>query len=281
MSEPILHRYSRRLSPADRGAALDRALPDTVTEEVVVRADGGTIDIAVLDALMDELYRRRDAGQWTDDRASVDRWLAPRVHHALRLTRELASDRTLWEWLAVRYANHTYWRWFDKGLERGSVGISEDRWWGPIHKQVMARLWWGAELFRDGADYRPVERAFVRQDLINSYLHRPLVRCRSLGLGILDVVAPDDDLGSKTANDVNSLARVLNLATAGAPPELETEFQQDDWSAFAAWAGAVPELPDSWDPLPEGPRAEDTTEESLAGGRAIAERGWRFAEAAR
>jgi hypothetical protein len=231
------------------------------------------IDVTVLDALMKEFALRRDAGAWSDDRAAADRWLAPRVHYALRLSREIASDRGAWEWLAIRYQDHTQWRWLDHNA--GTVG--EDHWFGPIHKQAMARLWWGAELFRNGADYRPVERAFVRQDLINSYLHRPLVRCRSLAIGILEVVSPPTNPTEKSAKEVNDLARVLNFATAGAPPELETNLQQDDWSGYAKWASSDAEMPQSWDPLPIGPQTEDTTDESLQGGLRVARRGWEFA----
>jgi hypothetical protein len=277
MSEAALARYDRRLSPDERGTAIAGRLPLGIEEEAVLRSNGSGIDLTVLDGLMKDFDRRRDAGEWSNDRATADRWLAPRVHYALRLTRDIASDRRIWEWLAVRYQTHTFWRW----LDTNAVTVTEDHWFGPIHKQVMARLWWGGELFRDGPDYSPVERAFVRQDLINSYLHRPLVRCRSLALGILEVVAPANAPNQKSASEVNDLARVLNFATAGAPPELETHLQQDDWSGYANWAFQDAEMPGSWDPLPRGPETEDTTGESLEGGLRVARRGWEFATAGR
>ena len=272
MSEPTLAIYSRRLVEDDRSSLFDGRLPVGLDEEPVLRTTGSSIKISVLDALMREATRRRDAGDWADDRATVDRWLAPRVHASLRLDRATAADRAVWEWLAIRYHQHTQWRWGNP--DTGAV--ADDRWYGPVHKQVMARLWWGAELFRNGGDYRPVERAFIRQDLINSYLHRPLVRCRSLALGILDVVVPAKDPTEKSAADVNALAGVLNLATAGAPPELETELQHDDWEGYAAWTADDVEMPDDWDVLPSGPATEDTTDDSLRGGLRVAERGWGF-----
>lgn len=277
MSEPVLLRYSRRLSPSERDAFLDDHAPAGVDEEPVHRANGAAIPIGVFEDLMYDLGVRRERGDWDDDRAASDRWLAPRVHHALRLTRDLASDRRMWDWLSVQTQTYLDWRWFDQ--KTGT--ISEDRWHGPIHKQAFARLWWGAELFRDGPDYRPVERAFVRQDLVNSYLHRPLVRCRSLALGILDVVAPAQDPAEKSSTDVNNLARVLNLATAGAPPELETGMQQDDWTSYTRWATQTFEAPANWDRLPDGPPAKDTTAESLSGGLRVALRGWAFATGSR
>src|SRR4051794_40777577 len=127
MSDAKLGRYVRRLSPDERGSVLDGQHPDGISEEPMLRADGSDIDLTVLDALMAEFVSRRASGQWNDDRATVDRWLSPRVHYALRLTRNLAADREMWEWLAVRYQDHTYWRWFD----RNAVTVGENRWYGP------------------------------------------------------------------------------------------------------------------------------------------------------
>jgi hypothetical protein len=266
-----LHRYQRRLAPAERAAVLDGGTPVGAKPRLVARADGEPIDISALDALMTDFGSRQGHGEWPE-RSTSDRWLAPRVHFALRISRTVAADQGVWEWLALRYSAYTLWRWADDGSS-----VADERWHGAVNKQTFARLWWGAELFRDGADYTPVVRAFVRQDLINSYLHRPLVRCRSLALGILDVVAPAHDPTSRSAKDVNALARVLNLATAGAPPELETEFQRDDSAALAAWAAGDPEIPSGWGDLPAGPAASDTTSESRAGGLAVAQRGWGYA----
>src|SRR4051812_8125011 len=114
MSDATLAKYNRRLSPDERESLLDGRLPASIEENAILRSDGSVIDLTALDALMKEFARTRDGGQWSDDRATADRWLAPRVHYALRLTRNVASDRGIWEWLAVRYADHTYWRWFDR-----------------------------------------------------------------------------------------------------------------------------------------------------------------------
>ena len=158
----------------------------------------------------------------------------------------------------------------------GADGVAGDRWWGPIHKQPFARLWWGAELFRDGADYSPVERAFRRQDLINSYLHRPLVRCRSFALGILEVLS-DEHGEALPARTVNDLARVLNLCTVGAPPELHVGFQSDDLDALATWAVGDAPVPADWNDLPLGPEAYDTTDAPRAGGQQLAQHGLNLA----
>jgi hypothetical protein len=237
-----------------------------------MRPDGSLISLVTFSDLMAEFRRRAAAGEWRSDRASSDRWLAPRVHYALRLTRSHASDKGLWQWLAVAGApQYVKWRW------TGDDGVAEDRWYGAIHKQALARLWWGAELFRNGADYATVERAFIRQDLPNSYLHRPLVRCRSFALGILDVLTSQEG-EALSAGQVNALARVLNLCTAGSPPEARVDFQVDDAQAAIDFASEDAPLPSSWDITPSGPSASDTTEESIQKGKVMAEHGLALAK---
>src|ERR1700712_2872433 len=74
----------------------------------VLRGDA-PIDVSVLDGLMTDFDARRAKGDWDDDRARSDRWLAPRVHFALRLTRFEASDKGTWQWLAVRFPDYVRW----------------------------------------------------------------------------------------------------------------------------------------------------------------------------
>lgn len=273
-SHAVLHCFDARLSLQDRERVIESLDPIGGSAKPVLRNGATTIDVTVLDQVMTDFRRRLDDDSgWADNRAGSDRWLAPRIHYALRLTRTEASDPGTWLWVALRFNEYVQWRW-GSGLK----GITEDRWWGPVHKQAFTRLWWGAEMFRNGSDYSTVERAFVRQDLPNSYLHRPVVRCRSLALAVLDRVAPAGRETEVSSDQVNDLARVLNLATAGAPPELETGHQSDDIAAFAAWISEAPSVPAGWDRLPVGPGARDTTSQSLSGGRQIVERAWAYAQ---
>ena len=154
--------------------------------------------------------------------------------------------------------------------------VAEDRWIGPIHKQALARLWWGAEIFRDGADYAPVERAFIRQDLINSYLHRPLVRCRSFALGMLNVFSTPE--GKRFFAKRQRSGPVLELCTAGSPPEARVDFQTGRHGCPASLGRRGPAGVDGdWRNLPFGPAAVDTTELSIRRGTALAAHGMELA----
>jgi hypothetical protein len=234
----------------------------------LTRPSGSPPTLDVLDSLMAEVRTKTSGADW-DDRARSDRWLAPRVHYSLRLHRAEAADRGVWQWVALRYPWYVEWRWAGQDGQ-----VADDRWWGPVHKQAFARLWWGAETFRDGPDYRTVQQAFVFQDLPNSYLHRPIVRCRSLALEVVDRIATSE---TPSSDQVNALARVLNLVTVGSPPEVETNYQVDDFAAYDAWCRSEAMPPGNWDSLPLGPGAVDTTELSRQGAARVVSRGWRYA----
>ena len=87
----------------------------------------------------------------------VDAYAAPRVHRALPLARRIARDRGIWHYLSVvvfpEFVRH---RW-----PRGSDGRwFRDRFLGIHQQNTFARLWWGAELSRDGEDYSLAARIF-------------------------------------------------------------------------------------------------------------------------
>ena len=268
MSEGLV-RYTRELDSLERARLAEGDAPLKDIEEPVLRG-GHPISVALVHDLMDLVMENAELGVWTT-REESDRWLAPRLHAALRLTRAEAADKGTWHWLALQYGDYVTYRW------KGEAGIARDRWFGPIHKQALARLWWGAELFRDGPDYRPVEFFFKRQDLPNSYLHRPLVRCRPLALGMLDQLRVVGGEDVPKATDINDLARVLNLTTAGVPPEAETGFVRDDAAAYLEWLESPSWPEDDWADLPRGPETGARSQGTQEAGLAIAERGWEVA----
>ena len=96
-----------------------------------------------------------------DEPPEADRWLGPRVHAALRLTRREASDRGLWSYLGlVPFQDYVRWRF---------TNAPNTRFVGPPHDHALGRLWWGGELLRNGADYTDVVTGMHIQDIPNSF----------------------------------------------------------------------------------------------------------------
>src|SRR5262249_22981210 len=114
-------------------------------------------DVSLLEQLFQEGLRRYP----DDDDLShnqLDAWLAPRVHYALRISRRTASQAGLWGWLAMTSGrNYVHHRWFDKDerLVRKWRYYHED-----VLRNAISRLWWGAELSRDGSSYTMVPVVF-------------------------------------------------------------------------------------------------------------------------
>ncbi|KQR10430.1 DUF6339 family protein [Cellulomonas sp. Leaf334] len=263
----VLGTYNRDLAADERTYARgDRSLVHA-HESDVIRSDQTRITLAPLDSLMRTFWDLVEHESWPDAPSS-DRWLAPRVHAALRLTRREASDQLAWLWLALHYDRYVTWRWGEDA--------PANRWKGSINKQAFARLWWSGELFRLGPDYYPVERALVRQDFVNSYLHRPAVRNRPFAA---EIIALTD--GSRTdatvlsPDEINLLAVTVNLALAGTPPEVEIGPQNDDVQTYSEWvrSGATT---DDWTTMPEGPPTQDVNSHQLSAARALVDRCWSY-----
>ncbi|QID37063.1 hypothetical protein G3260_003395 [Streptomyces albus] len=150
-------------------------------------------------------------------RTSADAWLAPRLHATLRLTRAEAAEPGLWNFLALAVApDYVLWRHLpSEGSGKKEPAVSSDRFSGPHYKQAFARLWWAAELFRDGEDYEPAVSACRNQEFFNTLLrlevidHRPTARAATCLL-------EEGTVG--TTREANALATAVNAAAGTHDP---------------------------------------------------------------
>ncbi|MFF0135869.1 DUF6339 family protein [Streptomyces sp. NPDC005227] len=188
--------------------------------------------------------------RFEDRHTDADSWLAPRLHSTLRLTRAEAGDGRLWNHLAMLVApDYVVWR------HKGKEIAESSRFSGPHYTQCFSRLWWAAELFRDGRDYEPVTLACGVQDVLNTTLRLDIIDHRPTAQAFLRVLAALMAAGTPRLGDhVNALSSAINTAgstlvydvLAPDSPPLVDELQ--DWIADAATAKAAP-----WDRLPDGP----------------------------
>lgn len=191
------------------------------------------------------------------ERTRADAWLAPRLHATLRLTRKEAADKRLWNHIALAVApDYVAWRHLLKGR------IAAERFRGPADRQCFSRLWWAAELFRNGPDYEPVEAACGNQDLIHTVLRGGLVDHRPTAQALVRLLKSGK---VTTGRDVVGLSVAINAAGATliydvlAPDEPQDPTPLRDWIAEAQSAPPVERHQ-----LPKGPDQDPAPEESVA-----------------
>lgn len=163
------------------------------------------VDLDAVRVFIDEASNR-----FGDNGTEADVWLAPRLHYSLRLTRREAADRGLWRWLACSFApDYVRWRWGPPGGGNDpDKAAKTERFVGPEYKHALARLWWMAELFRDGPDYQPVAAALRVQDIPNNLFRMDIAHHRPT------VLAATRVLDGRSGREANALAKAIN-ATAG------------------------------------------------------------------
>lgn len=233
---PVLR--GEQLPPA---AAIDRA--STPWDESV-RGEAGPVRDLV------EAAMQRFAH---DERARADAWLAPRLHATLRITRREAADAQLWNHLALRVApDYVQWRHRSKAAHGGAVAaVQAARYSGPFHTQTFSRLWWAAELFRDGSDYGPAAVACGNQDILNTVLRLEMISHRPTAQAFVSMIQRG---AIRTGREANAAAKAVNAAGSTLSYESIASDAPPDSAAYRAWVESVGESPAvSYTRLPEGP----------------------------
>ncbi|MGW1540476.1 DUF6339 family protein [Streptomyces sp. NPDC002309] len=202
--------------------------------------------------------------EFREDRTRADAWLAPRLHATLRLTRREAADKRLWNHLALAVApDYVAWRHLSEPTaNRPERRVAAERFRGPADRQCFSRLWWAAELFRNGSDYQPVEIACGNQDVIHTVLRMDVIDHRPTAQALVRLLQS----GAVTTGR-ETFGLVAAISTAGAtltydvlaPDEPRDPAHLRDWIAAAESAPPVERYE-----LPRGPDEDPVPEESVA-----------------
>ncbi|WP_225831824.1 DUF6339 family protein [Streptomyces sp. NK08204] len=202
--------------------------------------------------------------EFREDRTRADAWLAPRLHATLRLTRREATDKRLWNHLALAVApDYVAWRHLSEPTaKRPERRIAPERFRGAADRQCFSRLWWAAELFRNGPDYEPAEVACGNQDLIHTVLRLELIDHRPTAQAMVRLLKSGR---VTTGREITGLSAAINAAGATllydalAPDEPRDPAPLRDWITEAASAPPVARRE-----LPKGPDEAPVPEESVA-----------------
>lgn len=87
----------------------------------------------------------------------MDPWLAPRLHVAIRIPRRTAVQEGMWTWLALHC--HDF---IEARFRRPNTKVHPWRYHGVWSRNGLSRLWWGAEMTRNGPSYLDVPNCFKR-----------------------------------------------------------------------------------------------------------------------
>ncbi|MFC9643649.1 DUF6339 family protein [Streptomyces mirabilis] len=201
--------------------------------------------------------------EFREDRTRADAWLAPRLHATLRLTRRQAADKRLWNHLALAVApDYVAWRHLSEPTaKRPERRIAAERFRGPADRQCFSRLWWAAELFRNGPDYEPVAAACGNQDLIHTVLRMELIDHRPTAQALVRLLQRGQ---VTTGREIFGLSVAINAAGATlvydilGPDRPRDPAHLRDWIAEAESAPPVERYE-----LPKGPDEDPVPEESV------------------
>ncbi|MFB4424189.1 DUF6339 family protein [Streptomyces sp. QL37] len=214
-------------------------------------------------ALVDDaLYQFRD-----ERPTAADAWLAPRLHATLRLTRREAADRRIWNYLALGVApDYVVWRHLSEPKKKqdasdGPPKVAVARFRGPAYTQAFARLWWAAELFRDGPDYRPVVTACGNQEMLNTALRMDVIEHRPTAQAMVRLL----ERGTVTkTRETNAMAAAINASAATLMYDVVAPDAERDGRPLREWieaAESAPAVPRRG--LPSGPVEEKAPERSV------------------
>ncbi|MFI0718470.1 DUF6339 family protein [Streptomyces sp. NPDC021224] len=244
---------ARHLSQAVRSGAEPPAQVALLRAAVAITDPSARWSTAPVRDLLDQAMAR-----FASSRTDADAWLAPRLHATLRLTRSEAADKDLWAYLAMVVApDYVLWRHLPAGDDdaRPASVVQASRFVGGNSVQAFARLWWAAEMCRDGADYRPVEAACGNQDFLNTALRLGIMDHRPTALAVIRVMENLAASGAPRPGDqLNALCKAVGIAASTLMYETVGPDELPDDAELLAWideADSAPPVP--WDRLPDGP----------------------------
>lgn len=246
---------ARRLVPTESYASAGSALVEKYIESAP-----RVIDVSPLLAILDAgINKYKDSPI-----DSSDGWFAPRVHAALRLFRSEAANLEYWEYLSIcvpEVREYVLWRWGSSdGLPTRNRILGSDR------RHALARLWWTAELTRNGPDYEPTVAAFDArsQDFVNYLTDTDAFHNRAAALAFIDYFSKRrKDQGMKAKQAVE-LAKALNHVLTTVVLDSLAPDDGGDMDAYSRWVGGHVDETLMIERLPEGPKEPLVPEDQIA-----------------
>lgn len=158
------------------------------------------VDIALVKRILERGLQKLESEE-LELTTTLDQWLAPRMHSALRIPRRLAGDMGFWSWMVVEVGREYTWIRWRENKPRPTMY----RYTGDFKRNALARLWWFPEMSRNGPDYSPI-RSVLRDPSTAQYaleLRYSMYRPAVIAFGN---TAVKEDLGFAALKDLSKRA---------------------------------------------------------------------------
>ncbi len=229
-------------------------VPDGV--DTYVEPFARQLDIGPLCAVVEEAMRRFAQSE----RVASDKWLAPRVHATLRLDRREAADRRLWDYLSiVALRDYVIWRW---GNDQRIVDMK--RITGPHARHALGRLWWAAELSRNGSDYSSTVEAFEVQNTVEFLNYLRAFNNRAAAIAFVRFLSVVNSGQRARSDQVPLFAKRMNHVLTTIVLDALAPDGGLDGDAISEWKAELPDETTMYDVLPQGPKEQPVDDAKVA-----------------
>lgn len=226
------------------------------TDYIVELELGRKIDLLSLRAMVETSMQRFEHEPWKSDP-----WLGPRLHATLRLTRREAADKRIWQYLTVvEFQEYVRWRW---SQENADDPVTLDRFFGEDSKNALSRLWWTAEMTRNGSDYGPAVHALSIPRFSNHWHPLNLMHHKPAALAAVDFLRLFQTKGTTTAQ-AEQMAKSVNVALRTLCLDALTANPATDGQAVRDWIKERIDETTMMDELPKGPDEAPVPEADIA-----------------
>ena len=186
------------------------------------------VDLAKITDILSQAIAKLPANSKNKMFAEADIHASVNLHQYLisvGLGRQLAGDLGVWTWLNLSVPDWALARW--KGSAERDAGF--EPWFGNPSNNALGRLFWAAELMRNGSDYLPVHGAFLQQNVVNE-IEREIYRSRHWAVALGLLAANFDGSGSHaTDREWNIVSKVADKIAFLNRPEAAPLDEQAAW----------------------------------------------------
>ena len=217
---------------------------------------GRDLDLEPLVTIVDKAMQKFDS-----ERSKSDSWLAPRVHATLRLSRREAGDRRLWSYLAAGpLFKYVHWRWRQDKKASGKFPV---RFFGAMREQAISRLWWGAELTRNGRSYENTVKFFSNTDVPNSWMNLQAMQHRATAIAAVSFIYDRHVEGVPVGDRHRDLSKSFNAALTTTVLDAIAENPLSDSATLDEWINQEPDETLYFEADPIGPNEVDVPVQSV------------------